>query len=248
MTRVLSICLILVLFGAIESAVAQEPPSPEVPAVVQIEDPAGDANYLNSQGLLPISGDQPTPADLTISDLLKVWWSHDAESISVNFQTEGPPPSGNAAYLYRSFTNPGGDFADGCLWWEAFVEGPTFVGESFGRLRDQCAGSDPVDGTITIAELSDGTGLVTLTIPRASNAAFVDGGVIAAPSAEVRNVTGAAAARFVTAPVVDDTKVGSDYAITPNEEPQEKPKKKKKKKKRGNRAVPAPRAVARGAF
>lgn len=238
--RVLGILLTGLLIGIVPAADAQEPPPPEVPEVVQIEDPAGDANYLNSQGgLLPMEGDQTTPADLTISDLLKVWWTHDATTIAVNFQTEAPPPSGNASYLYRAFTNPGGDFADGCLWWEAVVEGPTFVGDPIGRIRDMCSESDPIEGELSILELADGTGLVTVRVPRASHATFVDGGVIVGPTAEVRNVTGAAAARFVTAPAVDDTKVGTDYTIASEDDGTDKKKKKKKKKKKGKGAARA---------
>ncbi|MDQ3962579.1 MAG: hypothetical protein M3277_01475 [Actinomycetota bacterium] len=239
-TRRLSIVInALVFLGLIPAVQAQEPPPPEVPAAVQIEDPAGDANYLNDQGVgLPLEGDQTTPQDLTISDLLKIWWTNDAETISVHFQTEAPPPSSNAAYLFRAFTNPGGDFPDGCLWWEAVVEGPTFVGEAFARLRDMCSETDPVEGTISIATLEDETGVVTVTVPRDANAAFAPGGTIATPIAEVRNVTGAAAARFATAPVVDNTKPGTDYTIT-DEEPEPQPKKKKKKKGKTARATAA---------
>jgi hypothetical protein len=230
--RVVTVVAALALLaGTVQSVAAQEPPTAP-PEIVQIEDPAGDANYLNGQGFGVTEGDRTTPQDLTISDILKVWFTHDAQNVSLNIQTEAPPPSGNAAYLYRAFTNPGGDYTEGCLWWEGFVEGPTFVGESFARLRDLCAGSDPVEGTLAIATLADETGLVTITLPRAAHELFADGSVLVGPNAEVRNLTGAAAVRFATAPVVDDTKVGADYTITPVEDADDgKPKKKKKNKK-----------------
>jgi len=226
--RTLGLVLTVGLIGIAPAEAQEEPPPPEVPAVVQIEDPAGDSNYLNSQGVgLPFGGDQTTPADLTVSDILKVWWTNDAETISAHFQTEAPPPSSNAAYLFRVFTNPGTDAEDGCLWWEAVVEGPTFQGDPFARLRDMCAETDPVEGTLTISTLEDETGVITITLPRESNAAFAAGGTIVAPIAEVRNATGATGAGPVTAPVADDTKVGTDYTIV------DETKKKKKKKKKG---------------
>ncbi|MDQ3952182.1 MAG: hypothetical protein M3279_04335 [Actinomycetota bacterium] len=224
-TLVIAVALLL---GTVPAG-AQEQPPPAVPEVVQIEDPAGDANYLNGQGRGLIEGDRPTPADLTVSDVLKVWFTHDAANISVHIQTEGPPPSSNAAYVYRVLANPGGDFPRGCLWWEAYVEGPTYVGEPVALLRDQCQDADPVEGTLAVTTLDDETGLITVTFPRSSNAAFADGGIIAAPFVEVRNVTGGEGAGPATTPVVDDTKIGTDYTITAAED--DKPKKKKKKKK-----------------
>lgn len=212
------------------SVAAQEPPPPPTapPEVVQIDDPAGDANYVNGQGRGVIEGDQTTPADLTVSDVLKVWFTHDVTNISVHIQTEGPPPSSNAAYVYRVLTNPGGDLPDGCLWWEAYVEGPSYVGASFARLRDQCEGSDPIDGTLAVTTLADETGLITVTIPRASHPALADGAIVAAPHVEVRNLTGGEGVGNVTTPIADDTKIGTDYTIAPAED--EKRKKKKKKK------------------
>lgn len=204
------------VLGGIETAGAQEEPPPEVPEVVQIEDPAGDANYLGD--------DQTTPADLTISDLLRVWFTHDEVDISVHIQTEGPPPSANASYVFRVNTNPG-DEEDGCLRWEAIVEGPTYVGETFGRLIDQCTeDAEPIEGEVEIVEASDGTGITTVTIPRAAHPLLAAGSVINSPWAIVLNNTGGST-RLV-GPAVDDTKIGTDYTIA-----DEKKKKKKKKKK-----------------
>lgn len=212
----------LVLLGLVPAVQAQEPPPSEVPAVVQIEDPVGDANYQGE--------DQTTPADLTISDLMSVWFTHDATNLSVHIQTEGPPPSGNASYVFRVTTNPG-EREVGCLEFEAIIEGPTYVGDSFARLDDECAADDfePIAGELTIVEASDGTGITTVTIPRASHPALADEAVIATPWAATLNNTGGPS-RLV-GPTVDDTKVGSDYTIA-SDEPRPKAKKKKKKSKR----------------
>ncbi|MGH2749059.1 MAG: hypothetical protein ACRDKB_14220 [Actinomycetota bacterium] len=215
-------------WGTMLPAGAQDPPPeppPEVPEVVQIEDPEGDANYQGD--------DQTTPADLSVSDLLRVWFTNDEETITVHIQTEVPPPSSNASYVYRVNTNPG-DAEDGCLEWEAIVEGPTWVGESFGRLDDECSGDDfePIEGELEITEASDESGLITVTIPRDAHEALAKGSVIDAPWARVLNNTGAES-RLV-GPTVDDTQVGSDYEI------QDEKKKKKKKKRRQARE---PRAL-----
>ncbi|MGH2731276.1 MAG: hypothetical protein ACRDJI_11800, partial [Actinomycetota bacterium] len=160
----------------------------EVPEVVQIEDIPGDANYLNPQGG-PGGGDQPTPQDLTISDLLKVWFTNDATNISVHIQTEAPPPSSNAAYFFRVWVNPGDDEL-GCVRFVAVVEGPTYVGDPYAELQDACADVEDVEAELLVEELADGTGAITITVPREANAAFADGGVLTAPWAEVRNATG----------------------------------------------------------
>lgn len=214
-------------WGVVVPAGAQEPPPeapPEVPEVVQIEDPEGDANYQGD--------DQTTPVDLSVSDLLRVWFTNDEATISVHIQTEVPPPSANASYVYRVTTNPGAE-EDGCLEWEAIIEGPTWVGESFARLDDECAEDDfePIGGELEITEASDGSGIITVTIPRDSHETLAKGSVIEAPWAEVLNNTGAGP-RLV-GPAVDDTQVGTDYEIQDEEE-----KKKKKKKKKGRASAP----------
>jgi hypothetical protein len=214
-TRVLTV----LLMGAVSSAVlapgvtrAEEPTT--VPEVVQVEDPAGDANYLNPQGG-PGGGDQTTPTDLTISDILKVWFSNDADNISAHIQTEAPPPSSNAAYQFRVFVNPG-DNEDGCLRFVATVEGPTFVGDPYAELQDACADVDDVAAELLVEEMADGTGVITITVPRTSNPAFTDAPALTAPWADVRNATGPSAA-FLVGPIVDNTEIGTDYTIATDE-------------------------------
>lgn len=204
-------------------AQAQEPP-PEVPEEVQIEDPEGDANYLNPQGG-PGGGDNGTPVSLSVSDLLSVWFTNDKKTIAVHIQTAAMPPSVNSSYLYRVTTNPGDD-EDGCLEFEAIIEGPTMAGDSFARLDDECADDfEPIEAELMIAEGPDETGIITITLPRDSHEALGKGQTIASPWAETRNNTGAADGPRLIFPIVDNTEIGDDYAI-------QEPKKKKKKKRR----------------
>jgi hypothetical protein len=216
---------------------------PEVPEKPNIEDPAGDANYLNSQGTGEPGEDQTTPQDLTVSDILAVWFTHDAKTISMHFQTEGPPPSSNASYLYRVYANPG-DNESGCIRFDVFTEGPTFVGGPVGVLRDECAEDfEPVEGEVVVEEGPEETGITTLTLERSSHEALADGAVITSPWAEVRNATGPVpGVGTLIFPIVDDTKIGSDYTIT---KPCPKGKGKKKKKCPGAKSGggPAPTSL-----
>ncbi|MFN2526988.1 MAG: hypothetical protein ABR505_12130 [Actinomycetota bacterium] len=209
--RMLAAVLGMALIGAEGALPANAQPPARVPKRVQIVDPAGDANYLNGQGD-PGQGDMSTPADLSVSDILSVWFTNDADTISVHIQTEVPPPSANAAYLFRVEVNPSGNEEEGCLWFEAAVGGPTYVGETFGRLRDQCAEDAVVEGELTIVEAADGTGITTVIIPRDAHLAFAAGAVISAPWAQVRNHFGALGQDRFPA-VADDTTIGSDYSI-----------------------------------
>lgn len=211
MKKSLAVFTALGLVGSVlmAPALGQEPVPTEIPETVNIEDPAGDSNYMGD--------DQTTPADLTVSDILKVWFTNDAENVSVHFVTEGPPPSSNASYVFRVNFNPSPDDEVGCLGLEAIVEGPTYVGDPFGRLTYFCEDKDPVEGTLTVEEGPDGVGIITVTVPRSADPGFADGMVLAAPSAEVLNNTGASA-RLV-GPAADDTAVGTDYTFVVEEPP-----------------------------
>ncbi|MGH2729911.1 MAG: hypothetical protein ACRDJI_04805, partial [Actinomycetota bacterium] len=85
--------------GALTAAPAAQA-APEVPAEPNIVDPPGDANYINNNQTQGQSGNNhTTPADASsLADILAVWFTHDAEKISVHVQTEAPQPSSGAAY------------------------------------------------------------------------------------------------------------------------------------------------------
>jgi hypothetical protein len=194
---------------------AQEPAPTAIPEVVNIEDPAGDGNYLNDQGSGEV-GDNVTPADAsTVADILKVWFTHDADVIRAHILTEAPHSANTAsAYFYRVQVDPGGD--PNCLRLQVSTGGPTnpTATEPTGSLRDLCGDADETytEGiTATIEETADGQGIATVTIPRSTHPAFADNLVLAAPTAHSRNSIGGA----VTAPQVDTTAAGTDYTITP---------------------------------
>ena len=199
-------------------AAAQEEPSAQptaVPEAVNIDDPAGDANYLNGQGFED-NGDNSTPADAgSVSDVLKVWFTNDAETISAHVQTEVVPPATANAYIFRIQVDPGA--GSNCLWFNIFTDGPTNPDGAYGTLRDTCTDDVTIDEGVTVAfsELPDGTGLSSITIPRAAHAAFADNLVLVAPKFEVRNFWNIPGVAGATAPVIDESRVGTDYTIAP---------------------------------
>ena len=192
-----------------------------VPEAVNIEDPAGDANYLNGQGSVPDQEDHVTPADAgSVSDLLKVWFTNDAEFVRVHVLTEAPPPASGSAYIYRIHVDPG--VGEPCLWFQILTEGPTNPAGAFGNLRDTCDGNDQLfeEGvTVNFEETADGQGISTISVPRALYAGFIDGAVLNAPIATVRNFINGNPVRTVTAPQIDDTKPGTAYTIVAEEPP-----------------------------
>ena len=226
MKRFLVIALVSTLAAALSApATAQEPeeaPVTPIPEVVNIEDPAGDANYLNGQGFSD-DGDNSTPADIgSISDILKVWFTHDADVIRAHVLTEAPPSTaGSSAYFFRVMVDAEGD--TNCLWFQIGTPGATDPNatEPSGSLRTLCNGADETfsDGvTATIEETADGQGISTVTIPRSLHAALSDDAILGAPTAHARNNLFG----LVTAPQIDDTKPGTDYTITPAEKPVKK--------------------------
>ncbi|MFP5298646.1 MAG: hypothetical protein ACLGHL_06650, partial [Actinomycetota bacterium] len=73
-----------VVFSAL-SLGASAAPAPKA----VIEDPVGDANFVNDQGTGDGSFGDQTAADAgTVSDLMKVELSNDAKNLIVNFVTE----------------------------------------------------------------------------------------------------------------------------------------------------------------
>lgn len=231
-----------------------------VPEVVQITDPAGDANYVNDQGFagtgvgvggqtiaVPDSDDNVTcgttpdaaPCDIgSASDVLAVWFSNTATEISAHILTEAPAPA-TQGLTYRVHTNPGEGTlaanATGCLWWEASVAGvepntgqkTTYHGETKAQVRDLCDGftdgNTIVPAVYATEALEDGTGIISITLPRSINPKFGDGAKIISPYLEVRNLNGpgptpcqpvaGCAPGGATAPVIESTKRGIDFDI-----------------------------------
>lgn len=222
----------------------------EVPEVVQIEDPPGDANYINDGTFFGAGGGRnnvgPMNQDLSgIGDLLKIWYTNDATTISVHVQTEAPPPSSGVAYYTEINSNiDSGGLA--CVMFEYVISAPTFQRDSYATVTDECAETDPVEAEVVVEEGPDGTGIATVTAPRSANAAFAPGGVLIAPEARVTNATGPfpdplpeVGGSFLIYPVIDNTEPGTDYTL--QDQPAKKcPKKKAKKGKCPKKPAPPP--------
>lgn len=214
-------------------------PVTAVPETVQINDPLNDANYLNDQSLVngvPEQNDQPTAADAgAVSDLLKIWYTSDATTVSVHIQTEKPPPA-TQSYIYRVYSNPGEGTVTsstlGCLRFFAFVpgDGGGYAGDQYAGLLDLCnVGTDyaknAVESELQIDTLKDGTGVMTITAPRSYSPLLGPGMTLDKPFASVRNLVGTGPdgdgqastadpnARWKGTTQIDNTKIGLDYVL-----------------------------------
>jgi hypothetical protein len=220
--------------GALTTSTVTAQAAPEVPAEPNIVDPPGDANYVNNNQTGGQGGNNHTgPTDASsLADILAVWFTHDAEKISVHVQTEAPQPSSGAAYIVFFYANP-----DECLFAEFAIAAPSYQSDSYAEVEDSCAGLEPAEGEIISEEGPDGTGIITATFPRSYSPSFADGAVIGTPRIEMRNLNGGPAS--LRGPTIDNTDPGTDYTITgggeiaePKEPKKPKVKKPKKPKKK----------------
>ena len=228
--KLLGVITALALVGGVLStatALAQEAPT-AIPEVVQIDDPFGDANTQ--------TGDQQFGEDLgSVGDLGKVWFTHDAETLTLNIQTETAPPASASNYRYNVYANPTEELTgtSSCLRFEIIpindANPGTYFGEPVVKVIDRCA-EEGVDfyaadtgvvGELAIEELADGTGLMKAKFPR-SIPAFADGAAITKPFAidyigggtdqlphpQTGNTFGFTGLRM------DDSVVGVDYTIS----------------------------------
>ncbi len=168
-----------------------------------IEDPLGDANFVNDQGTGDGSNGDVTAADAgTVSDLTEVTLSNDAKNLYLMILTEAAPPA-TTGIGYRVRFNPD-DAGDHCILVEAFFPGANNVltGPK-AHLIDSCAGGDPLPLEILGTQIS---------IPRKSNAAFGKGAVLKSPQAQSFLYSGDYPTGMA-GPTADTTKVGTDYKI-----------------------------------
>lgn len=182
-----------------------------VPKKVQITDPANDANYLNDQAgsfyADVDAGDVPAGNALTEADILKVWFTHTAKTLTVHFQTAAPLP-GPVPLFFMVKSNPLDEpgLRNGCALIHAWVD----ADGSHAAGGDCRIGSR--DAKVTFGELPDGTGILEITIVRTASIDFMPGNGIVAPRALSQH-------RFhdngpvpsVNLPVIDNTKPGSNY-------------------------------------
>lgn len=184
---------------------------------VQVDDPIGDANYINDMGRsglngTPFFGNVVTPTDLDDgADLFEVWFSNDSSTITLNIRTESPIGYEDPTRLFyvRATPERSPPYPRDCLLWVAVVgsEG-AHLNTNYARVADDCNRSDhagfPVE--LSIGELQDGTGIVTISTPRSYSPLFATGEKIGAPWAMSRIGHG-------TTTPIDTTARGDDYTI-----------------------------------
>jgi len=195
----------------------------EIPEVVNVEDPANDANAVNDQGAdgdVGQQGNHTGPANVDDrGDILAVWFTNTDTLLSVHVQTAEKPPGPASTYGFRVWAN-GNSAASACTVFEAFVAGPSWVGgDTRARIRDLCMrpgpGGEPfTDGEVTIEDGPDGTSILTMHFEIASAPMIELCDVIRSPDADVRYLYGPSSP-FVVFPQIDDTEVGSDYQLVP---------------------------------
>ncbi len=196
-------------FLSIAAAVALAATLAAVPAnagaaKVIIEDPQGDSNFVNDQGTGDGSfGDRTEAGVGNVSDLVKVSLSNDAKNLTIQFEAIGIPPA-TQGLGYRLRVNPDGPGGTHCLLFEAFWPGATNdMTEAKARMRDVCAGGDPVEIKIIGA---------TLMVPRKAHKGLGKGATLKAPQAQSFVYSGTYPTGVI-GPYMDTTKVGADYKL-----------------------------------
>ncbi len=217
---------------------AQE--APTVPETPNIVDPLEDANFVNDGTQAGLGKNHTGPADAsTVADLVAVWFSNTADTVSIHFQTQAAPPASNGI-TYQLFATPGegdaGSSEQGCLRALGNIPGSlpgggTYQAEPFIRLVDRCnVGTsifdDSVEGQFKIEEGPEGTGITTFTFPRAYSPLLSSGASLKAPQARSSSPTvGEHTNVGFASPSTDDTEIGTDYALVEGEATAKEPTK-----------------------
>ena len=184
-----------------------------VPKKVQIADAAGDANYANDQVVSTFApaeaGDVAAASAIPQADILKVWYTHDAKTVTVHIQTAAPLP-GPIPLFFMAKSNPGdaNGTVNGCTSLYAAVE--TEVVDA--AVADCATGTR--EGKASFSELPDGTGVLEITGDRVASVSFMPGASITAPRAYSMNTTQRSMGMpSLNLPVIDNTKAGADYKL-----------------------------------
>ena len=193
---------LLMAFGVVATIAATSISASAGAPKPQITDPLGDANFVNDQGTGDGSfGDQNAADAGTVSDILGVTLSNDAKNLTIAFDMEAAPPAATAV-AYRLRVNPDGAGGTHCLLFEVFYSGANnTVTTPVAHLRDACGGGEDIPIEVL------GT---TLVIPRSAHEALGKGKTLVAPQAQTFQYTGAYP-NGVAYPVIDTTKVGTDF-------------------------------------
>jgi hypothetical protein len=197
MKKVLTI-LAAVVALAVSAGALQAAPKPS------IEDPLGDANFVNDQGTGDGSVGDQTAADAgTVSDLTAVTFTNDKKNLYVQISTEAAPPA-TTGIGYRVRVNPDSTGTH-CLLFEAFFPGANnalTTGEA--QFRNTCTGGEATKVDVL------GT---TIVIPRKLDKALAKGGKLKSPQAQSFLWSGSSYPAGAAAPVADTTLVGKTYKL-----------------------------------
>lgn len=229
-----------------------------IPEVVQVTDPVGDANFINGQDnanlnevrdvTAPACPPLGAPCDGgTVSDLMKVWFTNTADTVSMHMQTERPPPATTTIY-YRIASNPEteGALTGGCLNWRmifggkqanptggepidtsTYRSGDLTSGSNHAEFEDTCngGGRQEVD-TVTVETLEDGTGITSMTVDRSASPLLGEGAKIVSPYAVSRLAAGVKGedipvqgGSFLGSGQSDSTQRGTDFELLTGEDP-----------------------------
>jgi hypothetical protein len=200
MKRALSIVAAL---GVLATLAATPVNASAAAAKAIIKDPINDANFVNDQGTGDGSlGDQDAASAGTVSDLLGITLSNDAKNLYLTIETQAQPPAATAiGYRVRFNGTPGQQ----CLLVEAMYPGANnalTVAEAY--LIDNCNGGAAVPVKVL------GTQIV---VPRKLSKAFAKGAKLDTPQAQSFFWSGSSYPAGVGGPMIDTTKVGTDYAL-----------------------------------
>ena len=196
----------LLLAGALIAGIFSAVPAqaaPEIPETANIEDPSGDANGHS------FASGQATPPSLRAADIIKVWFTHDAENIYTHVLTHGAVQLDSIQY--QIYVDPG--VGTDCLQLRGYTAGTNNDAYSRVFADGDCAAVDERFEEGIVTETNEETqGIHTITIPRSSSEYFKDGTVLSIPNAYTRaNVDGVASAG-----IVDNTAEGTAYTISPS--------------------------------
>lgn len=210
MKKASAVLFALLLTSALAGEAWADPSGPPRP---NINDPSGDANGLNDQGITVAGfvGDNDSDGSHAPADIRKVWFENDHESVSVNVLTTEPPFRSDAALSLRVEAN------GGCLRFEAVIPGDTSDARAGTWVStvssDDCGdGVGPVSGSLRSTTTREGSGLTSMTFRLGSHPNLRPFSWFFLPAANTRLVVGQEDLdlRF---PQIDNTKEGISYRI-----------------------------------
>lgn len=196
--------------------------APQVPSKLLLEDPAGDANYVNDQSLnseyfgIPEARDNVTPADLSeAGDVLGGWITHDRKTVTFHVLTEAALPASEPMHVRIEAVNAS-SIQSACIVLYISLPGtnvPTYQGEHL-MMRESCYGQDETRHTFKVSTvaLPDGRGILRAKVARSTSLAFSAGQSITDFRVATRNVTGMDDRRL-SVPEIDNTLSAADYPL-----------------------------------